>query len=86
VTPAPPDTIFIDVAGSSHLLKGDAALLKVLQARLSSVQLAARAAIADTPGIASASSHLVSRSLMRVTPVLKCHAPEREVFEHPPDL
>jgi len=28
VTPCPPDTVFIDVAGSSHLFKGEAALLK----------------------------------------------------------
>src|SRR3954447_5765066 len=28
VTPWPPDTMFIDVAGSSHLFKGEAALLK----------------------------------------------------------
>ena len=52
VTPYPPDTIFIDVAGSSHLFKGEAALLKDLRARLASAQLSARAAIADTPGCA----------------------------------
>ena len=57
VTPYPPDTIFIDVAGSSHLFKGEAALLKDMRSRLSSAQLSARAAIADTPGCAWAVSH-----------------------------
>src|SRR4051812_35901435 len=57
VTPLPPDTIFIDVAGSAHLFKGEAALLKDLHARLASAQLSARAAIADTPGAAWAVSH-----------------------------
>jgi protein ImuB len=52
VTPWPPDTIFIDVAGSSHLFKGEGALLKDMRARLLSAQLSARAAIADTPGCA----------------------------------
>ena len=39
VTPCPPDTIFIDVAGSSHLFKGEAALLKDMRTRLASAQL-----------------------------------------------
>jgi protein ImuB len=57
VTPCPPDTIFIDVAGSSHLFKGEAALLKDMRARLLSAQLSARAALADTPGCAWAVAH-----------------------------
>lgn len=57
VTPVAPDTIFIDVAGSSHLFKGEASLLKDLHTRLSSAQLFARAAIADTPGCAWAAAH-----------------------------
>ena len=57
VTPCLPDTIFIDVAGSSHLFKGEAALLKDMHSRLASAQLSARAAIADTPGCAWAVSH-----------------------------
>ena len=52
VTPYPPDTIFIDVAGSSHLFKGEAALLNDMRMRLASAQLSARAALADTPGCA----------------------------------
>ena len=47
-----PDGIFIDVAGSSHLFKGEAALLKDLLARLDKSQIRAKAAIADTPGCA----------------------------------
>ena len=57
MTPYPPDTIFIDVAGSSHLFKGEAALLKDMQRRLAEAQLPARVAIADTPGCAWAVSH-----------------------------
>ena len=57
VTPCPPDTVFIDVAGSSHLFKGEAALLKDMHTRLASAQLSARLAIADTPGCAWAVSH-----------------------------
>jgi len=57
VTPCPPDTVFIDVAGSAHLFKGEAALLKDMQRRLTAAQLSARAAIADTPGCAWAVSH-----------------------------
>ena len=52
VTPSMPDGIFIDVAGSSHLFKGEAALLKDLLARLDKSQIRAKAAIADTPGCA----------------------------------
>jgi protein ImuB len=66
VTPYPPDTIFIDVAGSSHLFKGEAALLKDLHARLSSAELSARAAIADTPGCAWAVSPITSTSITAI--------------------
>jgi protein ImuB len=52
VTPDPPDGIFIDVAGSAHLFQGEAALLKDLCQRLAGQGVAARAAIADTPGCA----------------------------------
>jgi protein ImuB len=52
VTPVVPDTVFVDVAGSAHLFKGEAALLKDALARLETAQVNARAAIADTPGCA----------------------------------
>lgn len=64
VTPAPPDTLFIDVAGSSHLFKGEAALLVDLHARLSSANLKARVAIADTPGCAWAVAHFGTEEIV----------------------
>ena len=45
VTPFAPDTIFIDIAGSSHLFKGEAALLKDMRVRLSSAPLSVRASL-----------------------------------------
>lgn len=50
VTPDPPDGVFIDIAGSAHLFKGEAALLGDLIARLATAGLTAKAAVADTPG------------------------------------
>jgi protein ImuB len=47
-----PDGIFIDVAGSSHLFKGETALLKDLLERLAKSGICAKASIADTPGCA----------------------------------
>lgn len=52
VATCPPDCLLIDVAGSAHLFKGEAALLKDLLSRLKHSQLHARACIADTPGCA----------------------------------
>jgi protein ImuB len=52
VAPNPPDGIFIDIAGSAHLFKGETALLGDLRQRLASSKLAARVAVADTPGCA----------------------------------
>jgi protein ImuB len=52
VTPDPPDGIFIDVAGSAHLFQGEAALIRDLCSRLHRQGIAARAALADTPGCA----------------------------------
>ena len=50
--------VFIDIAGSAHLFKGEAALIKDLRPALSVRAARARAAVADTPGCAWA----VSRS------------------------
>jgi protein ImuB len=52
VTPDPPDGIFIDVAGSAHLFQGEAALIDDLCQRLHRDGIAAKAALADTPGCA----------------------------------
>jgi protein ImuB len=47
-----PSGIFIDIAGSAHLFKGEAALLEDLKKRLNESKIAGRVAIADTPGCA----------------------------------
>ena len=49
VTPDPPKGVFIDIAGSAHLL---AALLQDLKTRLTAERTHSRAAVADTPGCA----------------------------------
>ncbi len=53
----PPDGIWIDATGVAHLFGGEAAMLDRIVARLGKAGLAARAAIADTPGAAWAFSH-----------------------------
>ncbi|MDT8315425.1 DNA polymerase Y family protein [Roseomonas mucosa] len=50
--PDPPDGIWIDATGCAHLHGGEAALLDDLLRRLGRAGVAARAAIADTPGAA----------------------------------
>jgi protein ImuB len=52
VTPDPPNGVFIDIAGSAHLFKGEAALLQDLKTRLTAERIQTRAAVADTPGCA----------------------------------
>jgi protein ImuB len=52
--PDPPDGVWIDVTGAAHLHGGEAALRDDLLGRLHDRKIAARAAIADTPGAASA--------------------------------
>ena len=50
------DGFFLDVTGASHLLGGEAALLKDLARRLSQFGLVTRCALAETPGAAWAMS------------------------------
>jgi protein ImuB len=50
----PPDGLWIDVTGSTHLHGGETRLLRDLLARLMDQGVAARAAIADTPALAHA--------------------------------
>ncbi|MDB5403072.1 MAG: polymerase family protein [Rhodopila sp.] len=52
--PDPPDGLWIDVTGSTHLHGGEARLLRDLLRRLNDQGLAARAAVADTPAVAHA--------------------------------
>jgi protein ImuB len=51
------DGFFLDITGSAHLFGGEAALLDDLIKRLKTFHLAARCAIAGTPGAAWALSH-----------------------------
>ncbi len=50
--PGPPDGIRIDATGCAHLFGGEAALLSAILAPLQRADIAARVAIADTPGAA----------------------------------
>ncbi len=52
VVPDPPDGIFIDVAGAAHLFQGEEALIQDLLSRIQAQDIAAKAALADTPGCA----------------------------------
>jgi protein ImuB len=52
VTPDPPNGVFIDIAGSAHLFKGEASLLEDLKTRLTAERIESRAAVADTLGCA----------------------------------
>ncbi len=52
VSPDPPDGVWIDIAGADHLLGGELNVIHDLTGRLSSHQIAARAAVADAPGTA----------------------------------
>ena len=53
-SPDPPDGIWIDVTGSTHLHGGEAAMVRDLTARFAAFGMTAKAAIADTPGMAHA--------------------------------
>lgn len=64
VTPCAPDGIFVDIAGSAHLFKGESALLKDMLVRLQKAQLCARASVADTPGCAWAVSRFGSNQIV----------------------
>ncbi len=50
----PPDGLWIDATGAGHLFGGDRAMLEDLVQRLGRAGIAARAAMADTPGAAHA--------------------------------
>jgi protein ImuB len=52
--PDAPDGVWIDITGTAHLFGGEAALLEWLTRRLRLAGIAARAAVADTPGAAHA--------------------------------
>jgi protein ImuB len=52
VAPDPPDGLFLDLSGCTHLWGGERAVLEALTGRLRAQGIAARAAIAPTPGAA----------------------------------
>jgi protein ImuB len=64
--PDPPDGVWIDATGATHLVGGEAALLADLVERLQQAGFAARAAIADTLGAA----HAVARYGEKVRKIL----------------
>jgi protein ImuB len=64
----PPDGIWIDTTGCAHLHSGEAALLGDLVARLGRAGIAARAALADTPGAAWAMARHAEAPLTMVPP------------------
>jgi protein ImuB len=60
----PPAGIFIDIAGSAHLFKGEAALLQDLRWRLAASHIGAKAAVADTPGCAWAAARFAGDEIV----------------------
>jgi protein ImuB len=66
--PCAPDGIWIDITGCAHLHGGEAELLAKLTRRLAEAGIAARAAVADTPGAAHAVARYAATPLT-VVPV-----------------
>lgn len=66
----PPDGIVIDTAGAAHLFGGEHALLRDLLERLNAAGFAARAAVADTWGVAHALARFSTQALVRARPAI----------------
>ncbi len=64
VTPDPPEGVFFDIAGSAHLFGGEKRLLADLVSRLRAAGIAARAAVADTPGCAWAVARFTAEKIV----------------------
>ena len=60
----PADGLMLDITGAAHLFGGEEALLADLVARLDAQGFLARAAIADTPGAASAAARFSAASVV----------------------
>jgi protein ImuB len=60
----PPDGLMLDITGAANLFGGEATLLADLVARLDGQGFAAHAAIAETPGAASAASRFAASSIV----------------------
>ncbi len=61
--PNPPDGVWLDVTGCTHLFGGEPLMLDFLLARLEKSGIAARAAMAQTPGAAHALARYAATSL-----------------------
>ncbi len=68
VAPCPDDGVWIDSTGCAHLFGGEAKLLRTLVDRLAQAGIAARAAVADTPGCAHAVARYAAAPLAVVRP------------------
>jgi protein ImuB len=68
VAPCPDDGVWIDITGCAHLFGGEAGLLHTLMDRLAQAGIAARAAVADTPGCAHAVARYGAAPLAIVRP------------------
>lgn len=71
----PPDGLFLDVTGCAHLFGGEAGLRDDLLARLGRAGLAARAAIAGTPGAAWALARYGETPILADTDIVDALAP-----------
>ena len=67
----PPDSLWIDVTGASHLLGGERPLLDDLIRRLAAMGVAARAAVAGTPAAANAIARFGHRPVCVVDDTLE---------------
>ncbi len=76
---SPPDGVWIDVTGCTHLFGGETALLSMLVGRLGEDGISARAAIADTPGAAHAFARFGGEDLAAL-PVAALRLPEDVVL------
>lgn len=64
----PPDGLWIDVTGASHLFGGEAAMLEDITTRLGRGGIAVRVAVADTPGAAHAVARFARAPVTIVPP------------------
>lgn len=66
--PDPPDGLWIDVTGATHLHGGEQRMLHDMLRKLADFGFAARAAVADTPGLAHAMARFGARPIHVVPP------------------
>jgi protein ImuB len=85
-SPDPPDGLWIDVSGSTHLWDGEAALLHDLVSRLSGRGLTVRAALADTPGLAHAMARFAVEPICVMPPGAAPPDLPIEALRLPPDI